>query len=67
MIQKGVHKYRFKRIEYEEQEDPDIQAEIDRHGSENVRIIEQFGKPITLRVFRFIKWDPFWVSQPDFP
>ncbi len=37
---KGVHKYRSKRIEYEEQEDPDIQREIDKHGSDNVRIIQ---------------------------
>ncbi len=27
-------------IDYEEKRDPDIQREIDRHGSENVRIIQ---------------------------
>ena len=37
---KGVHKYRSKRIDYEEKEDPDIQREIDKHGSDNVRIIQ---------------------------
>ncbi|MDP9490257.1 MAG: hypothetical protein M3P28_08700 [Thermoproteota archaeon] len=37
---KGVHKYRSKRIDYEDKQDPDIQREIDRHGSENVRIIQ---------------------------
>jgi hypothetical protein len=37
---KGVHKYRSKRIDYEEKEDPDIQTEIDRHGSDNVSIIQ---------------------------
>ena len=37
---KGVHKYRSKRIDYEEKKDPDIQREIDRHGSDNVRIIQ---------------------------
>ncbi|MDP9489281.1 MAG: hypothetical protein M3P28_03650 [Thermoproteota archaeon] len=36
----GVHKYRSKRIDYEEKQDPDIQREIDRHGSDNVRIIQ---------------------------
>lgn len=36
---KGVHKYRSKRINYDKQEDSDIQREIDRHGSDNVRII----------------------------
>ncbi len=34
---KGKHKSRFKTGEHE---DPEIQAEIDRHGSENVRIIQ---------------------------
>ncbi len=28
---KGVHKYRSKRIDYENKEDPDIRREIDRH------------------------------------
>ena len=37
---KGVHKYRSKRIDYEEKQDPEIQAEIDRHGTDNVRIIQ---------------------------
>ena len=37
---KGVHKYRSKRIDYEDKEDLDIQAEIDRHGTDNVRIIQ---------------------------
>ena len=37
---RSVHKYRSKRIDYEEQNDPDIQKEIDRHGSDNVRIIQ---------------------------
>ena len=37
---KGVHKYRSKRIQFEEQEDPDIQKEIDRHGSDNLKIIQ---------------------------
>jgi hypothetical protein len=36
---KGVHKYSSKRIDYEEQEDPEIQKEVDRHGTDNVRII----------------------------
>lgn len=36
---KGVNKYRSKRIDYENKEDIDIQVEIDRHGTENVRII----------------------------
>lgn len=35
---KGVHKYMSKRIDYEEQEDPDIQAELDMGN--NVTIIE---------------------------
>ena len=29
---KGVHKYKSKRIDYSEDEDPDIQREIDRYG-----------------------------------
>ena len=37
---RGVHKYRSKRIDYEEKKDTDIQKEIDRHGSDNVRIIQ---------------------------
>lgn len=37
---KGVGKYRSKRIDYENKEDPDIQREIDRHGPDNVRIIQ---------------------------
>ncbi len=37
---KGVHKHRSKRIDYEESEDPDIQAAIDKHGSDKVRIIK---------------------------
>ena len=37
---KGVHKHRSKRIDYEDKEDLDIQAEIDRHGTDNVRIIQ---------------------------
>ena len=37
---KGVHKYKSKRLYYDEQEDLDIQIEIDRHGSDNVRIIQ---------------------------
>ena len=37
---KGVHKYRSKRIDYYKREDADIQKEIDRHGSNNVRIIQ---------------------------
>lgn len=36
---KGIHKYRSKRIDYENKEDPDIQKEIDRYGSDNVMII----------------------------
>ena len=36
---KGVHKYRSKRIDYDKQEDSDIQREIDKHGSDNVSII----------------------------
>ena len=40
MARKGVHKYRSKRIDYEEKQDPDIQREIDKHGSDNVRIIQ---------------------------
>lgn len=40
IIEKGVHKYRSKRIDYEDKEDLDIQAEIDRHGTDNVRIIQ---------------------------
>jgi hypothetical protein len=36
---RGVHKYRSKRIDYDKQEDPDIQREIDTHGTDNVRII----------------------------
>ena len=39
MPRKGVHKYRSKRIDYDKKEDPDIQREIDKHGSENVRIL----------------------------
>ncbi len=39
-VRKGVHKYRSKRIDYENKEDPDIQKEIDRSGSDNVRIIQ---------------------------
>lgn len=35
---KGVHKYMPKGIDYEEQEDPDIQAELDKGN--NVTIIE---------------------------
>lgn len=34
---KGVHKYRSKRIDYENKEDPDIHREIDKH---NVHIIQ---------------------------
>jgi hypothetical protein len=37
---KGVHKYRSKKIDHDKQEDLDIQREIDRHGSNNVRIIQ---------------------------
>lgn len=37
---KGVHKYTSKRIDYEEHEDSDIQKEIDRHGPDNVHIIQ---------------------------
>ena len=37
MARKGVHKYESKRIDYEEKQDPDIQREIDKHGSGNVR------------------------------
>ena len=40
---RGVHKYKHKRIDYEVKEDPDIQREIDRLGSDNVRIIQLFG------------------------
>jgi hypothetical protein len=36
----GVHKYRSKRIDYEIKDDPEIQAEIDRHVSDNVHIIQ---------------------------
>ncbi len=39
MTRKGVHKYRSKRIDYDKLEDSDIQREIDRHGTDNVRII----------------------------
>ena len=39
MARKGVHKYRSKRIDYDKLEDSDIQREIDRHGTDNVRII----------------------------
>ncbi len=35
---KGVHKYRSKRIDYDEHEDPEIQAEIDR--GELVKILK---------------------------
>lgn len=37
---RGVHKYRSKRIDYEEKQDADIQKEIDMNGSNNVRIIQ---------------------------
>lgn len=37
---RGVHKYMHKRIDYAESEDPDIQREIDKHGSDNVHIIQ---------------------------
>ena len=37
---KGIQRYRSKRFLDEDQEDPDIQKEIDRHGSDNVRIIK---------------------------
>lgn len=37
---RGVHKYRSKRIDYEEKQDSDIQKEIDRHRSDNVRIMQ---------------------------
>ena len=37
---KRVHKYRSKRIDYDKKEDSDIQREIDKHGSDNVRIIQ---------------------------
>ena len=37
---KGIPKYRSKRIDYENKEDPDIQKEIDRYGSDNVMIIQ---------------------------
>lgn len=37
---KGVHKYRSKRIDHDNKEDLDIQKEIDRYGSDNVRIIQ---------------------------
>ena len=35
-----VRKSKSKIIDYEESEDPDIQREIDGHGSDNVRIIQ---------------------------
>ena len=37
---KRVHKYMSKRIYYENKEDPDIQKEIDRHGSDNVKTMQ---------------------------
>ena len=37
---KGVHKYRSKRIDYDEKQDPDIQREVDEHGSDNVHIFQ---------------------------
>lgn len=37
---KGVRKYTSKRFEEPDDEDPEIQAEIDRHGYDNVRIIK---------------------------
>jgi len=37
---KGVHKHRSKRIDYEEKQDPDIQREVDEHGSDNVHIFQ---------------------------
>lgn len=33
---KGVHKYRSKRIDYEDKEDPDIQREIDKGKIVNI-------------------------------
>lgn len=33
---KGVHKYRSKRIDYNEQEDLDIQVELDRGATVNI-------------------------------
>jgi hypothetical protein len=36
----GVKRYTSKRLQEPDDEDPEIQAEIDRHGSENVHIIK---------------------------
>ena len=37
---KGMYKYTSKRLQHDEQEDPEIQEEIDRHGPDNVHIIK---------------------------
>jgi hypothetical protein len=37
---RGVKRYTSKRLHQPDDEDPDIQREIDRYGSDNVRIIQ---------------------------
>lgn len=38
--QKCIHNYMSKNIDYPEKQDPEIQAEIDKDGSDNIRIMQ---------------------------
>jgi hypothetical protein len=46
---KGIYKYMSKGIDYEEQEDPDIQAELDKGNNvtiKRIHLVTKIDKPI---------------------